>query len=146
MRLASLLIVLAAPVLAQEPAPNAAPAGQLLVGFYVGTLPCADCPGIRTELSLFSLPAGTSGSFWLKETYLGKPEKDATFESGGSWVIEASRDDPKATVYRLTEARSRTDRFLLKVRDGELRMLDRSGRAIDSKQEYLLKRRDKPSA
>jgi hypothetical protein len=25
-------------------------------------------------------------------------------------------------------------------------MLDRSGRAIDSKQEYLLKRRDKPSA
>lgn len=149
-RLASLFVVLAAgaPVLAQEPAPHAAPAGQKLVGFFVGTVPCADCPGIRTELSLFAPAPGSAGtsSFWLKETYLGKPPKDATYESGGSWTTEPGKDDPKATVYRLSEARSRTDRYLLKVSDSELKMLDRGGRAIDSKLDYTLRRQDKAPA
>jgi hypothetical protein len=75
---------------------------------------------------------------------LGKPPKDATFESGGSWTSQPGEADPKATVYRLTEARSRENRFLLKASEGELRMLDRSGRPIESKLDYTLKRQPAP--
>jgi uncharacterized lipoprotein NlpE involved in copper resistance len=134
-------IVACLPAFADEARPHTPPAGQRLVGFYVGTLPCADCPGIRTELSLFA-PEGSTGlaSYWLKETYLGKPAKEATFESGGGWTTQAGTHDPKATVYRLTEARSRENRFLLKVSDDELKMLDRSARPIESKRDDSLKR------
>jgi uncharacterized lipoprotein NlpE involved in copper resistance len=139
-----IVVVLAtsAAVGAQEPVPHAPPPGQHLLGFYTGTLPCADCSGIRTELSLFAHGSTSSGtaSYWLRETYLGKPEKDATFESGGSWTSQPGEADPKTTVYRLTEARSRESRFFLKVSDDELRMLDRAGRVIESKLGYTLKR------
>ena len=128
---------------AQDAAPHAPPPGQQVAGFYVGTLPCADCSGVRTELTLFAQGATASGtaSYWLKETYLGKPPKDATFESGGSWTSQPGDADPKAIVYRLTEARSRENRFFLKVSDDELRMLDRSGRPIESRLDYTLRRR-----
>jgi eukaryotic-like serine/threonine-protein kinase len=147
-RLAARPLATGAAVRAQEPVPQSPPAGQHLVGFYTGTLPCADCSGIRTELSLFAHGATSSGtaSYWLRETYLGKPEKDATFESGGSWTTQPGQDDPKTTVYKLTEARSREDRFFLKVSDAELRMLDRSGRPIASKLDHTLKRWDKAGA
>jgi copper homeostasis protein (lipoprotein) len=131
---------------AQETTPHAPPPGQRVAGFYVGTLPCADCSGIRTELTLFAHGSTSSGtaSYWLKETCLGKPPKDATFESGGSWMSQPGEGDPKAIVYRLTEARSRENRFFLKVSDDELRMLDRSGRPIESKLDYTLRRQATP--
>lgn len=131
---------------AQEPTPHAPPAGQHVLAFYTGTLPCADCSGIRTELTLFAHGPTASGtaSYWLRETYLGKPPKDATFESGGSWTSQPGEADPKVTVYRLTEARSRENRFLLKASEDELRMLDRSGRPIESKLDYTLKRQPAP--
>jgi copper homeostasis protein (lipoprotein) len=136
--LASTVLAAAAALAAQEPAPHAPPPGQQVLGFYTGTLPCADCPGIRTELTLSEGSGRTS--YWLKETYLGRPEKGATLESGGSWTVEPAARDPKERVYRLTEARSRTSRFLLKVGDDELRMVDRSGRPIESMHGYTLKR------
>jgi uncharacterized lipoprotein NlpE involved in copper resistance len=124
---------------AQDPAPHAPAPGQQVTGFYVGTLPCADCAGIRTELTLLSDGAGRA-SYWLKETYLGKPPKDATFESGGGFQVEPAAYDAKAQVYRLTEARSSEKRFFLRVSDDELRALDRSGQPIASKLDYSLKR------
>lgn len=127
-----------APLAAQDPVPHAPAPGQQVTGFYVGTLPCADCAGIRTELTLLANAGRTS--YWLKETYLGKPPKDATFESGGGFQVEPAAHDPKAQVYRLAEARSGEKRFFLKVSDDELQALDRSGRPIDSKLDYSLKR------
>jgi copper homeostasis protein (lipoprotein) len=132
---------------AQDPAPHAPPPGQHVIGVFVGTLPCADCSGIRTELTLFARGSTSSGtaSYWLKETYLGRPEKDTTFESGGSWTSEAGQAEPKRTVYRLTEARSRESRLFLKASDDELRLLDRSGHAIESKLDYALRRQPVPA-
>jgi copper homeostasis protein (lipoprotein) len=133
---------------AQEATPHAPPPGQHVAGVFVGTLPCADCSGIRTELTLYAPGPTSSGtaSYWLKETYLGKPPKEATFESGGGWTSQPGPHDPKATVYRLTEARSREDRFFLKVSDDELKMLDRAGRPIESKLDGTLKRQGKAGA
>lgn len=140
--LASLVAALmgaGAALAAQDPAPRTPAPGQQVMGFYVGTLPCADCSGIRTELTLLADASGRT-SYWLKESYLGKPEKDATFESGGGSQLEPAAYDAKAQVYRLTEARSGEKRFFLKVSDDELRALDRSGKPIQSKLAFSLKR------
>lgn len=140
--LASLVVAVvttAAPLAAQDPRPHTPAPGQQVSGFYVGTLPCADCAGIRTELTLLSDGSGRA-SYWLKETYLGKPPKDATFESGGGWKVDPAAHDSKAQVYRLTEARSSQTRFFLKVSADELLALDRSGKPIASKLDYSLKR------
>jgi copper homeostasis protein (lipoprotein) len=142
-RLGSLIVAaLAIGATAGAQPPASPPSGQHVLGFFVGTLPCADCSGIRTELTLFAHGPSSSGtaSYWLRETYLGKPTKDATFESGGSWTSRPGEADPKAIVYRLTEARSRENRFFQKVSDDELRMLDRAGRPIESKLDHTLKR------
>lgn len=54
-------------------------------GTYKGTLPCADCEGIETELTLTD-----DGKYTLKMTYLGKEE--TSFEKSGtySWKEDGS--------------------------------------------------------
>ena len=50
------------------------------VGEFSGKLPCADCPGIETKLTL-----NEDGSFLLDETYLEK--KDGQFNAKGSYAV-----------------------------------------------------------
>ena len=52
------------------------------VGEFSGKLPCADCPGIETKLTL-----NDDGSFLLDETYLEK--KDGQFNAKGSYEVSA---------------------------------------------------------
>ena len=52
------------------------------VGEFSGKLPCADCPGIETKLTL-----NEDGSFLLDETYLEK--KDGQHNSKGSYEVSA---------------------------------------------------------
>ena len=52
------------------------------VGELSGKLPCADCPGIETKLTL-----NEDGSFLLDETYLEK--KDGQFNAKGSYEVSA---------------------------------------------------------
>lgn len=59
------------------------------VGEFSGKLPCADCPGIETKLTL-----NEDGSFLLDETYLEK--KDGQFNAKGSY--EVSEDGAFVTL------------------------------------------------
>lgn len=52
-------------------------------GDYTGTLPCADCEGIKTELELKN-----DKNYELKETYLGKGDGKA-FETKGTFSFDA---------------------------------------------------------
>ena len=52
------------------------------VGEFSGKLPCADCTGIETKLTL-----NEDGSFLLDETYLEK--KDGQFNAKGSYEVSA---------------------------------------------------------
>ena len=52
------------------------------VGEFSGKLPCADCPGIETKLTL-----NEDGSLLLDETYLEK--KDGQFNAKGSYEVSA---------------------------------------------------------
>lgn len=61
-------------------------------GRYAGTLPCADCSGIATELQLWP-----SGACLLQSTYVGKPVEANRFVEWGRW----SHDAPGRVVVEL---------------------------------------------
>lgn len=93
-----------------------------------GDLPCADCPGIRTTVTLL-----TDGSYRRDDAYLGTGEPgDTIFGEIGRFTLDRSGE-------RLTLEGSgeRTGHFLA-LADGNLRMLDGSGEDIDSDLNYTL--------
>src|SRR5882724_7239995 len=99
---------------------------QQLVGIYIGTLPCADCRGIRTALSLYvKVPNQfAEATCKLTETHLGTRDGDQTFESVGRWtILRGNRADPNTTIYQLIYNQPRYIRNFLRVSDEELRLL-----------------------
>ena len=59
---ALVLVAVTSPAMAADP---------LVLGPFVGTTPCADCPGIATELTLTRKdPYTAEGSYRLRMTYL----------------------------------------------------------------------------
>ena len=71
-------------------------------GVYEGTLPCADCEGIKTQLTV-----NDDNTFVLVSDYLG--EEDATFEDKGTYFIEngeilvTQEEDGEQKYYKLQE-------------------------------------------
>jgi copper homeostasis protein (lipoprotein) len=66
---------------------------------FVGTLPGADCAGLKTELTLYQ-----DHTYFLRETYLATRDGDKTFTSSGTWqklrpgkydVIQLNPDKPE---------------------------------------------------
>ena len=51
---------------------------------YVGILPCANCPGIETQLDLLA-----NGTYFLTQTYQDRP--DGTFTRMGFWDVDDDR-------------------------------------------------------
>jgi copper homeostasis protein (lipoprotein) len=102
------------------------------VGDFAGTLPCADCSGIDTGLTL--LPDNT---YTISETLVGKEGKR---EESGMWKAS---DDGKRL--QLAAEDSENARYFAIVSPDELRMLDQSGNPIaDSKVNITLKRKAPP--
>lgn len=115
---------------------------SFLVGTYGGTLPCADCAGVGTELTLYAdSRLQGEGTFVLAEEYLGTRDGDRSVETRGRWtVVRGTPADPDVTFYKLNA--SNAERTLYFVRAGEdaLRMLDREQREIPLQGNYTLKR------
>jgi len=100
---------------------------QPLPATFAGTLPCADCPGIRYALNLFP-----DHVYHLREEYLGEPAK--AFDDIGRWGLSSD-----GTQLVLHGGREALVRFVLKDPD-RLRRLDLEGREIDSILNYDLAR------
>lgn len=103
---------------------------------YSGTLPCADCEGIVTELALHRQP---DNRFTLKETYQGKNQ---TFPSEGTYsVLHGTHADPGATVILLNPDKDKNlQRCFQQIDENELKMLDIDMKAIESNHNYTLKK------
>ncbi len=113
-----------------------------VLAVYEGVLPCADCQGIRTELTLFD----EDFSYKLVETYLGTPEGDRSFSSDGAWTtLRGKAGHPDATIYQLNPGEPEKVRNFLVVDEGHIQQLDRDGRETESRLGYRLTRK-KPSA
>jgi copper homeostasis protein (lipoprotein) len=96
---------------------------------FIGSLPCADCPGIHYQLNL--LPNHTFVSRMIYE------ERNGHFDERGQWQLAS---DGKTLV--LQAKRGEPEKFA--VRDGGvLRKLDTSGHEIESSLNYDLKRAPK---
>jgi hypothetical protein len=113
-----------------------------LVGKFAGVLPCADCRGIRTELTLYrasrhGLPTG----YTLRETYLGTRDGDKAFDSRGQWyVLRGSAANPDATVYQLAPEPAGEERHFLKAGENKLRLLTRDLAELPSAMPHSLTR------
>ncbi|MEW5838421.1 MAG: META domain-containing protein [Pseudomonadota bacterium] len=116
-------LVLLTPALQAAPTPNPLPAP--LPATFVGTLPCADCPGIDTKLNL--LP---DGQFQMRMTYLERP--GAGFDSIGLWQVHEGK-------LLLKEGAQTVEQFQIKAKPASLIKLDMQGQPIASKLDYSLK-------
>jgi copper homeostasis protein (lipoprotein) len=99
-------------------------AGLKLPATLKGTLPCADCEGIRYHLDLW-----LDGVFHLRQTYLGKSR---FVDDRGRWDT-----DPSRTVISLHGSRERLRQFEVKG-PHTIRLLDQQGRPIESSLPYEL--------
>tara|TARA_R110000850_G_scaffold80862_1_gene173554 strand:+ start:97905 stop:98354 length:450 start_codon:yes stop_codon:yes gene_type:complete len=98
-------------------------------GTYQGILPCADCEGIQTEVTLLD-----NNTYTIKRIYLGKEETvfeetgDLQWTEGGSTVVLTNKKDGNATLF--------------KVGENHLKQLDREGRAIEGElaEKYMLQK------
>ena len=112
-------------------------ADPLVLGPFVGTTPCADCPGIATELTLTRKdPYTAEGSYRLRMTYL---ERGPPLESAGDWTtLRGTPQDPDATVYELNPDEPGQEQYWLKVGDDRVTMLDRDLNPIQSDLNFTL--------
>ena len=113
-----------------------------LRGPFTGTLPCADCSGIQTELNLFVPRSPNSpGIYHLRQTYLATRDGDRTFTSMGRWEEQHGvAGDPKAILIVLDPYKSDQQKSFLQVSDDVLRLLDRSqAEAPSSKPQQLVR-------
>ncbi len=74
-----------------------------LAAFYSGSLPCADCDGIQT---LLTLNADEKRTYTLEEEYKGK--KNKTVDSKGTWSVNGDivtlKGESGITKYQVTAA------------------------------------------
>ena len=97
-------------------------------GTFTGTLPCADCPGIDTRITL-----NADGSYALHEVYQGKGNG---FDGDGTWTAEENgkriRLDPNS--------KSQQDRLYAVTSADQIDALDSAGMPIESTHSTTLKR------
>ena len=100
------------------------------VFLYIGTLPCADCPGIRTEVMLHY----NDMTYKLSERYLEKDDALPYLYEGV--FSETSRDDK--VIIKLEMPENGGVRFYHKTGNRQLIMLDQQGESIGSTLDYSL--------
>jgi copper homeostasis protein (lipoprotein) len=101
-----------------------APAGLKLPATFKGTLPCADCEGIRYHLDLWP-----DGVFHLRQTYLGTP---LVADDRGRW-----HRDPSRAAILLYGRSEKPIQFEVKG-PYMIRLLDQQGLTIRSSLPYEL--------
>lgn len=101
--------------------------GKVHVARYVGTLPCADCGGIRTDLSIFAENSGAPAGYAMRETYVATRDGDHRFDRTGRWaMVQGAQGEPDALVLQLDGDNPERERAFRKVGEQVLRALDRS--------------------
>lgn len=104
-------------------------------GVWEGTLPCADCPGIETRLTLYREP----DTYKLTETYQER-NGDVT-EREGQWQVLPPTDPMDLGRISLQGDNGKVVRMYRRLPEGDLEMLNRDGERIQSKLNYTLRRK-----
>ena len=111
-----------------EPSKQTSPQDTQMVQskVYHGILPCADCSGLDTTLTL-----SPDNTYSLSEVYQGKND-DNPFVTHGRWEEQAGTPrDPEAKIYVLT-AGNGSQTFYGITNETEITMLDQDKNPIDA--------------
>ncbi|GHU00329.1 hypothetical protein FACS1894186_0620 [Alphaproteobacteria bacterium] len=100
------------------------------MGAFSGVLPCADCEGIETQLTLRG-----DRSFSLTQAYQGKTDAATPETTGGSWEVSGD-----LTTMRLTDPEGALVAYWRLDNKDSLTRLDMEGKPIDSAHNYSLRR------
>lgn len=105
---------------------------------YSGVLPCADCSGLQTVLTLSREEAYQSfGTYELKEIYEGKSVEPLITK--GRWILrQGTPSDSNASIYELHPDDSDEVDYYQKVTNMQLKMLGSDQKEIDSPFNYTL--------
>ncbi|MFA4905135.1 MAG: copper resistance protein NlpE N-terminal domain-containing protein [Candidatus Margulisiibacteriota bacterium] len=98
---------------------------QMRATTYEGQLPCADCSGLKTELTLYR----QNNTYYLRETYVATRDGDKTFTTTGKWKTARLRG---RQVIQLNYDRPEEIYNFLIVDDQHLRVVDRHGEITTS--------------
>ncbi len=86
------------------------------IAVYKGTMSCADCSGLATELRLYAKGKfATTDTFFIRtQIYLATRDGDRTYADRGEWfVLKGDAVNPQATVYQLIPDGSGRSEYLL---------------------------------
>ena len=119
--------------------------GNNSVIVFEGILPCADCEGVKTTLSLFQNNLKKQYTYSLQEIYIGQGN-DKTFETTGKWIaLKGTQQDPNAIVYQLAfqnDDPEDSDAInYLVVDKNTIKLIDDEMNEFDSKLNYTLTRK-----
>ncbi len=104
-----------------------------VAGRYVGTLPCADCAGVRTDLTLLPGAGSEGGAYTVRETRVGARSvgvgAGATSQRAGDWSVQA---DAVRTLVRVGPDRTGVhgERHFVRASEQVLRLLDGQRREL----------------
>ena len=109
-----------------------------LLGDFHGVLPCADCPGIDTYLTLTQYgPFIAEGTYVLKQAYLGRSVKP--LEIKGDWTTLRGDDaDENAVVYQLDPDHPEHSLYFAKRGKNKIEQLDSNLKPMSSKLNFTL--------
>lgn len=115
------------------------------LGVFTGVLPCADCEGITTTVTLKENHEKNERTYILKEVYLGQ-KSNKPFETTGKWtIIKGTPLDPNAIVYQLAVENDDPEDSdvinYLVVNSNTIKLIDDEMNEFDSKLNYTLKKK-----
>jgi copper homeostasis protein (lipoprotein) len=84
---------------------------------FSGTLPCADCPGIKTSIMLHK-----DNTFLMKEIYLERNDEEPVITEGDWQIVKNPNEKEGELTYQLTSGNS-TQYYLL-TSQNQLKLLD----------------------
>lgn len=124
----------------QPPEEPANPTAQKVT--YSGMLPCADCSGIRTTLTLYRDQYDNPTRFELREDYLSGSKVELSATERGSWEAEKRlQANNEFDVYTINPDDPEADRHYIKDAVNAIEQLDRNGNRIESNMNYRLLRK-----
>ena len=106
---------------------------------YSGMLPCADCSGIRTTLTLYRDQYDSPTRFELREEYMSGSTVKLNAVERGDWASRKYQEGvTQEDVYTINpEADDDAQRQYLKDAVNAIEQLDQSGNRIESNLNYL---------
>ncbi|WP_456268088.1 copper resistance protein NlpE N-terminal domain-containing protein [Kushneria sp. AK178] len=131
----------------QQPEMSSAPQVMSVAQSFQGVLPCADCEGIDTRLTLVSSGmTGFGATYTLQQRYLGDDSDREVHTRTGNWVVaRGNQVDPQATIYRLDPESDDSCMSFQAIGDHRLRQLDCNGQPINTTHNVELRRVAEPT-